>query len=55
MNRCGSLPAVSTFVVYAPTSNYDEEEIEKFYMELEKLYKEDHTLYKVIVSNSNAK
>ena len=50
MNRCGSLLAVSIFVAYALTSNYDEKEIERFYMELEKLYKEDHTIYKVILT-----
>ncbi|XP_055965460.1 craniofacial development protein 2-like, partial [Sorex fumeus] len=55
LNRCDSLPAVSIFVVYAPTSHYDEREIEKFYMELEKFYKEDHTFYKIIVGDVNAK
>ncbi|XP_055964648.1 uncharacterized protein LOC130017907 [Sorex fumeus] len=55
LNRCGSLPAVSIFVVYAPTSHYDEREIEKFYMELEKFYKEDHTFYKITVGDFNAK
>ncbi|XP_055965948.1 craniofacial development protein 2-like, partial [Sorex fumeus] len=55
LNRCGSLPAVSIFVVYAPTSHYDEREIEKFYIELEKFYKEDHTFYKIIVGDFNAK
>uniref|UniRef100_A0A0K0DMT0 Pyridoxamine 5'-phosphate oxidase n=1 Tax=Angiostrongylus cantonensis TaxID=6313 RepID=A0A0K0DMT0_ANGCA len=28
LKRCGSTPALTIFVVYAPTSNYDEEEIE---------------------------
>ncbi|VDP20240.1 unnamed protein product [Heligmosomoides polygyrus] len=42
------------FVAYAPTS-YDDEEVEAFYEELEKFYKEDHTLYKVIVGDFNAK
>ena len=55
LNRCGSLPALSIFIIYAPTSNYDEEESEKFYMELGKFYKEDHTLYKIIVGDFNAK
>ncbi|XP_054995956.1 uncharacterized protein LOC129405019 [Sorex araneus] len=54
LNKCGSLLAVSIFIVYAPTSNYDEE-IEKFYMELEKFYKEDHTFCKIIVGDFNAK
>ena len=41
LNRCGSLLAVSIFVIYVPTSNYDEKEIKKFYMELKKYYKKD--------------
>ncbi|WKX90251.1 hypothetical protein Q1695_009248 [Nippostrongylus brasiliensis] len=53
--RLGSMPALTVFVVYAPTSDYDDEEVEAFYMELEKLYKEDHTFYKVIVGDFNAK
>ncbi|VDL75424.1 unnamed protein product [Nippostrongylus brasiliensis] len=53
--RRGSMPALTVFVVYAPTSDYDDEEVEAFYMELEKLYKEDHTFYKVIVGDFNAK
>uniref|UniRef100_A0A0K0CU12 Endonuclease/exonuclease/phosphatase domain-containing protein n=1 Tax=Angiostrongylus cantonensis TaxID=6313 RepID=A0A0K0CU12_ANGCA len=28
LKRCGSTPALTIFVVYAPTSNYDEEEVE---------------------------
>ncbi|XP_055965635.1 craniofacial development protein 2-like, partial [Sorex fumeus] len=55
LNKCGSLPAVSIFVVYAPTSSYGEKETEKFYMELEKFYKEGHTFYKIIVGDFNAK
>ncbi|KIH69491.1 hypothetical protein ANCDUO_00165 [Ancylostoma duodenale] len=46
LRRCGSMPAVTIFVVYAPTSSYDEEETEAFYMDLEKFYREDHTFYK---------
>ena len=49
LNRCGSLSAVSIFVYYAQTSEYNEEEIEKFYMELKKFYKEDHTFYKSLL------
>uniref|UniRef100_A0A0K0D7D9 Uncharacterized protein n=1 Tax=Angiostrongylus cantonensis TaxID=6313 RepID=A0A0K0D7D9_ANGCA len=40
LKRCGTTPALTIFVVYAPTSNYDEEE-EAFYMDLEKFYRED--------------
>ncbi|VDL79066.1 unnamed protein product [Nippostrongylus brasiliensis] len=53
--RRGSMPALTVFVVYAPTSDYDDEEVATFYMELEKLYKDDHTFYKVIVGDFNAK
>uniref|UniRef100_A0A0K0DEK2 Inhibitor_I29 domain-containing protein n=1 Tax=Angiostrongylus cantonensis TaxID=6313 RepID=A0A0K0DEK2_ANGCA len=42
-------------VVYAPTSNYDEEEVEAFYKDLEKYYREDRTFFKVIIENFNAK
>ncbi|XP_055965817.1 craniofacial development protein 2-like [Sorex fumeus] len=55
LNRCGSLPAVSVFVVYAPTPNDTKEEMEKFYMDLETFYKEDHAFYKIIVGDFNAK
>ncbi|VDO83312.1 unnamed protein product [Heligmosomoides polygyrus] len=41
-------------VAYAPTSVYDDEEVEAFYVELEKFYKEVHTFYKVIVGDFNA-
>ncbi|VDM59760.1 unnamed protein product [Angiostrongylus costaricensis] len=30
LKRRGSIPALTIFVVYAPTSNYDEEEVEGF-------------------------
>ncbi|VDP04513.1 unnamed protein product [Heligmosomoides polygyrus] len=43
------------FVAYAPTSNYDDDEVEAFYVEQEKFCKEDNTFYKVIVGNFNAK
>ncbi|ETN86302.1 hypothetical protein NECAME_06008 [Necator americanus] len=59
VKRCGSTPALTIFVVYAPTSNYEEkeekEEVEAFYMDLEKFYREDHAFYKVIISDFNAK
>ncbi|VDO73807.1 unnamed protein product [Heligmosomoides polygyrus] len=38
----------------SPTSDYDDEKVEAFYVELEKFYKEDHTFYKVIVGDFNA-
>ncbi|EYB90840.1 hypothetical protein Y032_0213g2283 [Ancylostoma ceylanicum] len=49
------MPALTVFVAYTPTSSYDEDEIEAFYMDLEKFYREDHTFYKVIVGDFNAK
>ncbi|KAK6762926.1 hypothetical protein RB195_023582 [Necator americanus] len=55
MRRCGPTPALTIFVAYAPTSSYDEEEVEAFYMDLEKFYREDHAFYKVIIGDSNAK
>uniref|UniRef100_A0A0K0DKD6 Endo/exonuclease/phosphatase domain-containing protein n=1 Tax=Angiostrongylus cantonensis TaxID=6313 RepID=A0A0K0DKD6_ANGCA len=48
-------PALTIFVVYAPTSNYDEEEVEAFYMDFEKFYREDHTFFKIIIGDFNAK
>ncbi|KAK6725496.1 hypothetical protein RB195_004057 [Necator americanus] len=55
MRRCGPIPALTIFVVYAPTSSYEEEEVEAFHMDLEKFYQEDHAFYKVIVGDFNAK
>uniref|UniRef100_A0A7I4YYM3 Reverse transcriptase domain-containing protein n=1 Tax=Haemonchus contortus TaxID=6289 RepID=A0A7I4YYM3_HAECO len=55
LRRCGSIPALTIFVAYAPTSSYEEEELEAFYMDLERLYREDHTFFEVIVGDFNAK
>ncbi|KAK6737479.1 hypothetical protein RB195_019904 [Necator americanus] len=52
MRRCG--PALTIFVAYAPTSSYDEEEVEAFFMDVEKFYREDHAFYKVIIGDFNA-
>ncbi|VDO89629.1 unnamed protein product [Heligmosomoides polygyrus] len=30
LKRCGSVPALTVFVAYAPTSDYDDEEVEPF-------------------------
>ncbi|KAK6760531.1 hypothetical protein RB195_021846 [Necator americanus] len=38
MRRCGPTLALTIFVAYAPTSSYEEEEVEPFYMDLEKFY-----------------
>ncbi|KAK6730406.1 hypothetical protein RB195_007089 [Necator americanus] len=55
MRRCGPIPALTIFVAYAPTSSYEEKEVEEFYMDLEKFYREDHAFYKVIIGDFNAK
>ncbi|VDM55051.1 unnamed protein product [Angiostrongylus costaricensis] len=55
LKRRGSIPALRIIVVYAPTSNYDEEEVEPFYMDLQKFYREDHTFLKVVIGDFNAK
>ncbi|ETN80180.1 hypothetical protein NECAME_09346, partial [Necator americanus] len=55
MRRCGPTPDLTIFVAYAPTSSYEEEEVEAFYMDLEKFYREDHAFYKVIIGDFNAK
>ncbi|KAK6734267.1 hypothetical protein RB195_017818 [Necator americanus] len=55
MRRCGPTPALTICVAYAPTSSYEEEEVEAFYMDLEKFYREDHAFYKVIIGDFNAK
>ncbi|KAK6761092.1 hypothetical protein RB195_022237 [Necator americanus] len=36
IRRCGPTPALTIFVSYAPTSSYEEENVEAFYMDLEK-------------------
>ncbi|ETN81314.1 hypothetical protein RB195_008130 [Necator americanus] len=54
MRRCGPTPALTIFVAYAPTSSYEEEEVEAFYIDLEKFYREDHAFYKVIIGHFNA-
>ncbi|VDL71318.1 unnamed protein product [Nippostrongylus brasiliensis] len=43
----------TVFVVYAPTSDYDDEEVKAFYME--RFYKDDHSFFIVIVVHYNAK
>ncbi|KAE9413939.1 hypothetical protein Angca_006889, partial [Angiostrongylus cantonensis] len=55
LRTCGSIPALAIFVVYAPTSNYDEEEVEEFYMDLERFYREDYAFFKVIIEDFYAK
>ncbi|KAK6756415.1 hypothetical protein RB195_014681 [Necator americanus] len=38
MRKCGPKLAFTIFVAYAPTSSYEEEEVEAFYMDLEKFH-----------------
>ncbi|KAK6739384.1 hypothetical protein RB195_008080 [Necator americanus] len=49
MRRCGPTPALTIFVAYAPTSSYEGEEVEAFYMDAEKFYREDHAFYQIII------
>ncbi|VDO97141.1 unnamed protein product [Heligmosomoides polygyrus] len=53
LKRCGSVPALTVLVAYAPTSDNDDEEVEAFYVEQEKFYNESHTLYKVVQFDGN--
>ncbi|VDP05417.1 unnamed protein product [Heligmosomoides polygyrus] len=55
LKRCGFVPALTVFVAYSPTPDNDDEGVEAFYVELEKFYKKDHTFYKVVVGDFNAK
>ncbi|KIH60180.1 hypothetical protein ANCDUO_09574 [Ancylostoma duodenale] len=52
LRRRGSTPALKIFVAYTPTSSYDEEEIEAFYMDLEKSYRENRTFYEMRLSTT---
>uniref|UniRef100_A0A7I4Z760 Endo/exonuclease/phosphatase domain-containing protein n=1 Tax=Haemonchus contortus TaxID=6289 RepID=A0A7I4Z760_HAECO len=53
--RCGSTPALTIFVDYAPTSSHEEEELEAFCIDLERLCRKDHTFFKVIVGDFYAR
>ncbi|VDM52648.1 unnamed protein product [Angiostrongylus costaricensis] len=55
LRRRGSIPALTIFVVYAPASNYYEEEVEAFYIDLEKFCRGDHTFFMVIIGDFDAK
>ncbi|VDM64235.1 unnamed protein product [Angiostrongylus costaricensis] len=46
---------IGLFIVYALTSNYNEEKDEAFSMESEKFYRKDRTFSKVIIGNFNIK
>ncbi|XGW34099.1 hypothetical protein V3C99_018128 [Haemonchus contortus] len=46
---CGSTTALTIFAAYAPTSSYEEEELEA---DLERLHREDHTFFKVVDSKA---
>ncbi|VDM53914.1 unnamed protein product [Angiostrongylus costaricensis] len=49
LKQCGSITASTIFVVYPPTSVYDEDEVEAFYMDLETFHREDHTFFEAII------
>ncbi|ETN73297.1 hypothetical protein NECAME_13558 [Necator americanus] len=49
MRRCGPTSALTIFVAYAPTSSYEEEDVESFYMDSKNFYREDHAFYKIII------
>ncbi|ETN81234.1 endonuclease/exonuclease/phosphatase family protein [Necator americanus] len=51
MRRCGPTPDLTIFVAYSPTSSYEEEDVEAFYMDLRKFYREEHAFYKVIIGD----
>ncbi|VDM58796.1 unnamed protein product [Angiostrongylus costaricensis] len=55
LGKCGSMPVLTITLVYAPTSNHDEGEVEAFYMDLEKFYREGYTFFDVIIGGFNAK
>ncbi|ETN79787.1 hypothetical protein NECAME_09620 [Necator americanus] len=44
MRRCGPTLTLTIFVACAPTSSYEEGEVEAFYMEAEKFYRGPHFL-----------
>uniref|UniRef100_A0A0K0DHE0 Endo/exonuclease/phosphatase domain-containing protein n=1 Tax=Angiostrongylus cantonensis TaxID=6313 RepID=A0A0K0DHE0_ANGCA len=44
LKRCGSTPALTILAVYAPTSNYDEEEVEAFYLDMDRFYRRPYIL-----------
>uniref|UniRef100_A0A0K0DC17 Endo/exonuclease/phosphatase domain-containing protein n=1 Tax=Angiostrongylus cantonensis TaxID=6313 RepID=A0A0K0DC17_ANGCA len=54
LKRCGSIAALTIFVVYAPKSNYDQKEVEPFYVDLE-FCRDHHTFFKLIIGDFNAK
>ncbi|KAK6749168.1 hypothetical protein RB195_001646 [Necator americanus] len=47
------MPVLNIFVAHPPTSSYEEEEVEDFYMDQEKFYRE--AFYNVIIGDFNAK
>ncbi|VDM62811.1 unnamed protein product [Angiostrongylus costaricensis] len=55
LKKSASIPALTPLVVHVSISNYDEEEVEAFYMDLEKFYREDHTYPKVIIGDFDGK
>lgn len=52
---CRTIPALTIFVLYAPTSNFDGKKLEVFCTNLEKIYRNDHRFFKGITGDSNSK
>lgn len=55
LKRSGSISALPVFAVYAPTSSYEEDEVEAFYMDMDKFYRGDPRIFGVIIGYFNAK
>lgn len=49
--RCGFVSALTVVFAYTPTSDYDDEAVEVFDVELRKSYKNEHTIYRVTVGD----
>ncbi|VDM63731.1 unnamed protein product [Angiostrongylus costaricensis] len=45
LRRCGSIPALTIFIVYAQTSCYGEDKLDTLCADMEKFYREDHRFF----------
>uniref|UniRef100_A0A0K0DEA4 Endo/exonuclease/phosphatase domain-containing protein n=1 Tax=Angiostrongylus cantonensis TaxID=6313 RepID=A0A0K0DEA4_ANGCA len=55
LKRFGPIPTLIIFIVHVPTSNYDKDKIEVLHVDVKKSFREDHTFFKVIIGDFNAK
>ncbi|VDM57995.1 unnamed protein product [Angiostrongylus costaricensis] len=55
LKKCGSVSALTNFVVYALISSYAEDEVEAFYTDLKMFCREDHIFLNVIARDFNGK